>query len=357
MTLSNLKCKGCGQILNNTKNSIGYTPKLTSNPKLCQRCFQFKYYNKPFDSDITIANAKEKIDNLIINDEYIFLIVDVLFLKTSLVNLSKYKIKKLFIIVNKIDCLPKKFNTNITLDFINKTLINYGYTNYEIIYTSIKNNNSIKRLNKLILGLEKNTKKIFIGKSNTGKTSLINALLKLNNEPANLTSSHHLNTTLDFKKIKLNKTYIIDTPGFIDENNILNFIGKNHIKTVICSKMVNKNFYLCSEQALVIEKLAGLILEKTESKSNVTIYLNSNLNVKRVKKENILKHFDNDKIQLIKYNIDNKFKTTTFELDTNKKHNIIIHGLCLISINEKVSKFSVMVNKNVKVELVDYAII
>lgn len=191
--------------------------------------------------------------------------------------------------------------------------------------------NSIKR-NELIH---------FLGKSNTGKTSLINSLLKLNKQNTKLISSPYINTTLDFKKVFVSKThFIIDSPGFIDNSNILNYINTKHARLINNEKQVTKNFYLNANQAIMIEKLAIFNYLDGE-RCNFTFYISQELKLQRSKLENAMANFLNDEVLVnIKYNEEVELKEFKFNLEPNKKYNLSINGLCSISIGYEAKEIS-----------------
>ena len=71
-----------------------------------------------------------------------------------------------------------------------------------------------------------------VGAVRTGKSTFINHLLTSLNKKPTITTSSIPNTTASYITIKLNpKLTIVDTPGFIDNNAIYNFIDyKKNLK-------------------------------------------------------------------------------------------------------------------------------
>lgn len=90
------------------------------------------------------------------------------------------------------------------------------FDNPKILYTSKNNNSSLKRLyQKISMVNKQKLKAIFVGQTNVGKSSLINGIFKVNKLQPELTISPYVNTTINLKKIKIDKNEIIDTPDFI----------------------------------------------------------------------------------------------------------------------------------------------
>ena len=89
--------------------------------------------------------------------------------------------------------------------------------------------------NKLEKISKENKKKIiFIGRSNVGKSTIINALLKLNNLDDTLITNNSINTTVNLQQIKINKITIIDTPGYLSQGNLLMYLKQPVSQNNIC---------------------------------------------------------------------------------------------------------------------------
>ena len=357
----NVKCLGCGNYLNDDINSVGYVFKFEENKtKYCKRCFQLKHYGKTIDNINYNNQIEDKLSSLNFENSYVCVILDVWKIETSLIKYDLIKnASKIYFVVNKIDCLPKKFNLDLTSNKINEIIHQHGFEEYTILYTSIKNNSSIKKLNNKLKDIPRNKKIFFIGKTNTGKSSLINKLLEINKKQPTLSTSPFMNTTLDLKKIKLDKLEIIDTPGFIDKTNILNFVDAKFSKSILTVNGVNsKNYYLSSNQSILIEKLA-IFNYLVGDKNNFTFYLSKNLNLLRCKYEKALSNFNNENISAISYNSTMKLALIThkFTLNKYKKYNLYINGLVMISINAGAEEISVTLDKNIGVILSETAII
>lgn len=362
MNTYNRKCKGCGNFLSSDRNSLGYIPKLNPNleDQLCQRCFRLKHYNEIIDNQTIGTNIEKTLSKLDVSKSNVFIVVDILDIKNTIIPITMLNgYKKLFIVLNKIDRLPSHFNHVVTNENVKATLSTLGIHDSQLIYTSIKNNSSIKRLSKVINDIKRNETIHFLGKSNTGKTSLINALLKLNKQTTKLISSPYINTTLDFKKVYISKTHsIIDSPGFIDQSNILNFIDKKHAKLINNEKQISKNFSLNTHQAIMIEKLAIISYLEGE-KCNFNFYISQQLRLLRSKMENSITNINNKEILVNMEYIDTniEFKELEFDLLPNKKYNLSINGLCSISIGYEARKIKVLIHPKVEVKINEFAII
>ncbi len=358
----NVKCVGCGNYLSDDVNSLGYVPKFVPNKtKYCQRCFKLKYYSQPIETRISNEQVQEKLNSIDLSNAYVFVVLDVINLENSLVDPGLLnKAERIYFVINKIDCLPRKINSALTDEYINRIIQKHGYKDYDIIYTSVKNNSSIKRLNNEILNLKPNKKIYFIGKTNTGKSSLINKLLALNKLESHLSVSSYMSTTIDFKKINIKRHEIIDTPGFLDDKNILNYVdNRKYSKIIVPQKSsVQRNFQINPNQSLIIEQLFKLdYLEG--SKTSFTFYIPKDIQIFRSKLENSEKNLFNNQIDTIQYlNPESvEWVEQEFDLDPNRKYNLTVNGLCLLSIKKGATKIRCKINKNVGLSLNEWAII
>ncbi len=359
---NNKKCLGCGAFLTNDPNSLGYVNKNLNDVDYCIRCFRLRNYSEIDNSNLNIADIEKQIEQLDYSKSiYIFHVVDVMDLdNTVLRNFINFQ-NKLVFIVNKMDCLPKQYNAELTASMIYKTIESFGYNDPKIIFTSSFNKSSIKKINKLVANVNiRKQKALFVGCSNVGKSSLINQLLRLNDQNEELTVSPFINTTILLKQIKVGKNLIIDTPGLPQKQNILNYVENKDVKRIINLKnSCSINYFINPNQTLQIEGLLSIdYLEGT--KSSFTFYISKDLKISRMKSSNADKNWEinisNPKIIkfLPKYH---EYKEIEICLDKDCKHNLDVSGLGLITLNKGIEKIKVKTLKEVGISVTKYAII
>lgn len=184
----------------------------------------------------------KKRSDLVINEaDLLFEVIDARFPDQTRNKETEKKIKekrkKIAIIINKIDLIPEK-----SLEKIKRNI----QKEFPCVYLSAKQKKGINKLKELIgiLGKRKKIKIGFIGYPNTGKSSVINALIGKNKAKTALKAG----LTRGEQFIKLNeKIKLIDAPGIIP------FQQRNEEELVLLSaKSPNqvKDIELCAEKIL-----------------------------------------------------------------------------------------------------------
>ncbi|MFV0246940.1 MAG: GTPase [Mycoplasmatales bacterium] len=253
MTTTNT-CKGCGiklEFKNETKP--GYSPK--EDAHYCKRCFTLTNYNKKTHVYKRAFNYPD------LKNENIVFVVDIYNCVNVLSKKETYDLitrNNSVIIFNKIDIIPKSISIT---PFINRILELYNYPqNIKALPVS-----SYKKINIDLIAsfLRKNqgTPYFVVGKSNSGKSSIINATIKsfttTISRPLPVTSTLP-GTTLELNEIELEKDILIyDTPGVVYEHEVgvlINSLDKIFVKKEIkpvqikvksnCVVFLTKLFYI-----------------------------------------------------------------------------------------------------------------
>ena len=238
-------CSGCGALLQSDNELLnGFIPKEKyDNSTYCKRCFRLINYGDLNNNNILINNTK-LINKINKDKSFKIFIIDLLNINNNTINLyNKIKENKM-LLISKYDLYYKIFNKN---KLFNKLNLIYNIKKLDTI--SIKNNIDINKLinyfkNKKINNI------MFIGPTNSGKSSIINKILEINNiNHDKLTVSNSINTTIDYINIKLNNLNIIDSPGFYINELTIDKDFKNHIKTITYNMKKDEilnidNFYL-----------------------------------------------------------------------------------------------------------------
>ncbi len=316
------KCLGCGiEIQTISQNDLGYTSNLDND--LCERCFKLKNYGKY--TKVTLDNYDYlKIINSISENSLIVYTTDILNLTIN--NIDKFK--KVIIVVTKKDILPKSIK--------DEKIINYIKTRYKnvidiVVISSIKNYNLDHLYNK-IKQHANNNPVYLIGNTNSGKSTLINKIIDNYSNKSNkkVTTSMYPSTTLDKVEIDLGDLKLIDTPGLIDNTNIINHLDNKEVKTITPKKEIKpKSCQINGKGSLIIDKFVRIDYE-TITNNSLVIYASNNLNIR---------------FNSLKKEISKNFNNTEFNL--KPKQDIVIPGLGFIKFVGPI-KVNIYCDKNIK---------
>ena len=294
------KCIGCGSVLQTDNiNELGYVDNLDKD--ICLRCFKIKYYGEY--KEVTLTNDDyEKIIKSIPKDNLVIYITSVLNVNLDYIN----NFKNVIIVLTKKDLLPKSVKDNKLINYIKN--ITDNYIDIEVI-SSIKNYNLDNLLNK-IKKYSKNKKVYFIGMTNSGKSTLINKLIKnYSDSNIEITTSPYPATTLNMIELNVGNERIIDTPGLISNKSILNYLDQKDIKRITPKKEIKPRTYqLKGQGSLLIDKYIRI---NYYANNNVTIYLANNLKI--------------TKISLSNNNLNKGLKK---EFDLLSNNDIVVEDLC-----------------------------
>ena len=286
------KCKGCGILIDNND--------------LCERCFRIKHYNDYKVVSKTNNDFIPILENINKTNDLVLLVVD-LFNIGDLSIIRKYLKNDILLVLTKRDLLPKSvsldklYNYDYKIDFIDKIIIssNKNY-NFDLLLDKI---NKYKKSNNVYI----------VGYTNAGKSTMINKLIyNYSDLKTEITTSPLPSTTLNTIEIKLNDITLIDTPGLLDENDIVNYVSGDELKKIIPKKEIKPITYqIKGNQTIVIDKY----LQIEASDIDLTFYISNNLEIKRYYKK-----------------MPTKLKKHTIEVN---KNDIVIKGLCFIKTNKK----------------------
>ena len=304
------KCFGCGVLLQNEDVSLdGYTSDL--NNKYCKRCFDIIHYNKYLflnkgnDEYIKKLNFISKTNDLVVLTVSLFEMIDF-----DSLNIDN----PIILVFTKKDLISRSIKENKVLD---KICLNLNIK--AKLFVSSKNNYNLDLLMDLISKYKVSDNVYFVGLTNAGKSSLINKIVKnYSKESADITVSNLPSTTLDFIKKRIsNDLVLIDTPGLLDDGNIINVIP-DYIKKIVPSKEVNPIIYqIKCKQSILIEDFFRIDLFNT---NNIIFYVSNGLKIDRIYKEST-------KLSNLK----------RYDLDILDNQDLVINGLGFIKFKSKCS--------------------
>ena len=322
-------CIGCGiKLQDENMTELGYTTSLEND--ICSRCFRMKNYG---EYQVVTKSNDEYIEILkSVNDtkDLVIYMVDLLNVSKDINLIREYFDNKVLLVLNKRDLLPKSIKDEKIIEYFKKQGLDFQ----DIIIVSLKKNYNIDEL-LLKIKKHKTSKNVYVvGHTNVGKSTLINTLMKNYSEfDSELTISPLPSTTLNKISIKLSDDLIlVDTPGLVDQGNIVNYVDSDSLKKISPKKEIKPKTYQLKEgQCLVIGDLFRVDYVEGD-RNSFTIFASNELKIKRhnMYKQDILK-------DLFKH-----------EIEVGYHQDVVINGLGFIKIIEK-AKISVYINKDVEV--------
>lgn len=306
------KCIGCGiELQSKDLNKAGYIRENKyETASYCEKCFKIKNYGQPKEEQINLDTSKVINDINAFNFPIIFTI-DVLTLSEDSVKyLNCFKNNKKYILLTKCDLLPKSLKEGKIVKYFKDNF----YEKAEVFCVSNKNYDNIEKLMNKIKK-DKINDVYIVGNTNSGKSTIINTLLKMNNKIPFVTVSPINNTTVSYLNIALDDINLTDTPGF-EFNSISNYLsGKTLLNITPKKELKVKTFQMLSGYSIIVDNILRIDYNEGELNS-FNFYMNNNLSFKKIKIKN-----NNNLITL---------PNKTFNLSNE---DIVINGMGFIKIN------------------------
>lgn len=220
-------CYGCGvKLQSNSKDNPGYVPLNKADDSVyCMRCFRMIHYGEKNNTN-TPKEAKEIINKINKDNRFVIFLVDFLNINDEVIKIFKSIKKQKMLVVNKCELIPKHVNR--------EKIRLYLKNRYDISDTIKLKGGTTSHGAKSILSYlndERIKEAYIIGMSNSGKSTLINDLIKI--EGSNVTKTtvtNKANTTVDFIRVKINDNLtLIDSPGVILSNSLNNDCSSKNI--------------------------------------------------------------------------------------------------------------------------------
>ena len=312
------KCIGCGANFQcDNKNKIGYIRKeKIDTATLCERCFKIRNYGELIEVESEEEEYIKIYKEINKTNDLVLFLVDIFNINNSINLINKYINNKVVLVITKYDIIPKSVNVNKIKSRIKE--YNFNKNIVDIILVSSFNNYNIDLLYDLIYKYKDGNIVYVTGNSNAGKSTLINPMLmNYSNNDLRLTTSILPSTTINVNKIDLNDDItFIDTPGFIEKDNISMYLSPKELKKVMPNSEIRPITYQLEKgKTLLVDKLLRIEYVNGD-KNSFTFYISNDIIVSRINT------ITNSRCKELKMT----------DIYVNGYEDIVINGLCFIKI-------------------------
>ena len=307
-------CIGCGVLLQcEDAFEDGYVnPTMIDKTVMCRRCFRLKHYGEYKVTNKSNSYYRGIIKEIFRMNELVLHIVDIF----NLGNID-YIYGKVYspaiLVLSKIDILPKSVNEDKLIAYFKKKYPRYKDV---IAISSDKNYHMDELLSKIME--YKNSKEVYVmGNSNAGKSTFINKMIKNYTDNNNfIVTSCMPSTTLNVISININEELtLLDTPGIINEGDIVNYLPEAVVKSINIKHEINPRIYQIKEKCSLVLDSIGRI--DVMNPCNLSIYISNNIDINHANFENNTKYRD---LELTKIHVDSD-------------EDLVIEGLCFIKVS------------------------
>lgn len=334
--MKEIHCIGCGAILQ-TENtdSMGYVPLsvlekgIKSGELYCQRCFRLRHYNEIADIELSDDDFLRLLNEIGQKDALIVNVVDIFDFNGSLIpSLHRFiGDNDLLLVANKRDILPHSLKIGRLMSWLKEQAAMNGIHPIDVRVISAKNQEDVRDLVVCIDELRQGREVYVIGVTNVGKSTLINAIIKLvaGNSDV-ITTSRFPGTTLDKIEIPLDdNSMLVDTPGIIHRGQMAHYLKAADLKLVSPKKEIKpKTYQLNCGQTLFLGGLARFDFIKGD-KQGFVAYFDNELEIHRTKLEGANEFYEKHVGGLLKPSVSEKMIRREFSV--KEKTDIVFSGL------------------------------
>ncbi len=269
------KCVGCGVELQDTdKFKDGYVEDLSY--VLCERCFIIKNYGQNKIVRKSNIDYMRIIDSIRDNDVVVY-VSSILTLNLDYIS----KFKNVILAITKRDILPKSVKDDKIINYAKKKHRNISDV---VMVSAYKKYNLDVLYDKLLAYKDKNI--YFVGITNSGKSTLINEMIKsYNGYLGDITMSNYPSTTLGIVETNIGELNVKDTPGIVIEDSMVNYLDDKKIKKINSKKEIKPvTMQISGIGGVLIDDI--LRIEYETDKASMTFYVSNNLKVDSINLKN-----------------------------------------------------------------------
>lgn len=288
-----IHCQGCGVAIQTTDSKeAGYVPQssIENEELLCRRCFRLKHYNETQEVSITDDDFLKMVSSIREANGLVVHVVDIFDVQGSLIsNLPRIVGDHPIILVgNKVDLLPKSTNQRRLSQWLRASANEANIKVEDVFLISSTKGHGVEDLAQQIDKYRKKKNVYIVGTTNVGKSTFINQIIQQSSGLKDvITTSYFPGTTLGFIEIPLDdSTYLIDTPGIVNKQQMVHYVSKKDLKLITPAKEIKaRGYQINSEQTLFFGGLARLDFIKGD-KQTFVCYFSNQIPIHRTKLDN-----------------------------------------------------------------------
>lgn len=271
------KCKGCGSNLQfkNPQLEGFIQEKNYEKSDLCERCFRIRNYGEYKKVEKTNQEFFPILDSIASTNDLVVLVIDLFNIPKNLEILKRLK-NDILLVFTKRDIFPLSLQDEKLLEYISIL----GLHPVDQIIVSSNKNYHFDELIEKIRNYQKSKNVYVVGYTNAGKSTMMNHLIyNYSDLTDQITTSILPSTTLNQIEVTLDENLtLIDTPGILEDGNIMNLLDSKSLKKIIPRKEIKPITYqVKSHQWIVIDRL--VIMES--SLNNLTFFFSNELKIER----------------------------------------------------------------------------
>ena len=352
-----IRCYHCGAILqSDDPKRRGYIPKsLLNDPKVikeqiiyCENCFETV---KEINNGQLNQNVDDQIlkilDDARASDASIVYVLDLFSFNGTFKKAIVEKIKKLpvTVVATKRDLFPKTIKNEVFEEFIKQRFNEVGIKPAAIKIVSLKNEAEDKELAEELLKGRKGYDVYMIGNYTSGKTTVINRVLKYyeNKTRKAIKTSDFPGTKTPVLQIPLtNSTFFFELPGLALDVSVVGKVEKDVQKMIIPHKEIKvTNVALRPNESIAVGGLASFSLIKGEN-TTFKLFTAEAVENKKIPYDKVDQFIAENYIKRSLRPVSDRFTSFSdydifeYEMENdNKLHDIAIEGLGWVSFKGK----------------------
>ncbi len=340
------QCQGCGAPMHSdTPGTPGYLPPhilAKDGPAICQRCYRIRHYGQDEQGPVAAEQASTAVLDAIPWAEGIIMVVDLMDFEGSLSwDLIRSSVgKPLIAAVNKRDLLPKQVSDLEAVQWVRQRFRDLGVPATTALVSAAAGHGVADLVNYCErLG---HKRWLVAGASNTGKSTLVNALLGETDQIQNATVSRFPGTTQNtvswqHKRIGECK----DSPGLVPPGRLCDMLSQVDAAKLIPAKALKGKVYpFPKDSAMAVKGCAAVVAMEGSTDAVAVGFTASDVTWERANAAKLDAWLESSGSEALDFH--------SVAVNVGAGHELVIHGLGSVAIRRAAVKLRLHKPRNVK---------